>query len=477
MKKVNNLSIILIFLIYASSCKKAFLNVPTKNRLTLQEHVKDLPTMSEYLNGTYCFLSMQFFSGAAEIYPELIADNIRQASTGVSFMQQYYLWKQNIEVANLNSSWSMGYRIIRSCSFVIDKTEEYKSQDPGKANDLIGQAYAIRALVHFILVNKFAQAHNYTSDGSHPGIPYVTAFDWNEPVNGRQTVAEVYARLISDLNNAIQLLPASATSTLYMNRLAAKALLARVYLFKEDFAQAKNLAAEVSAQKPIMQTGYPSKLFTLEETEALFQLPPAETGVAMPGPVGAFTPTYSTFYQGLYFRDPVTYCVATLDITALLKSNAQDLRSSWISSGTINVITKYNENVVPGFSLPAASYYPTLLRSSEMYLTAAEAYAKLGNDDSARFYVNEIRARANIEVIDASVTGTALFDSICIERRKELAFEGLRMFDLLRWKQGVVRQDALSASAQTLPYPSDKAIAPIPLMDVTVTGLQQNPGY
>jgi hypothetical protein len=112
-----------------------------------------------------------------------------------------------------------------------------------------------------------------------------------------------------------------------------------------------------------------------------------------------------------------------------------------------------------------------------MYLTTAESYARLNNEDSARYFLNEIRTRANIPIVTSSVTGTTLMDTIYQERRREFAFEGLRMFDLLRLKKGVNRSDAWGSSVQTLPYPSDKAIAPLPQNDVKVAGLSQNIGY
>ena len=63
------------------------------------------------------------------------------------------------------------------------------------------------------------------------------------------------------------------------------------------------------------------------------------------------------------------------------------------------------------------------------------------------------------------------------ERRKELAFESLRMADLQRWKAGVHRMDVLPGYPANLPFPNDKAIAPIPLADITYTGIPQNSGY
>lgn len=63
------------------------------------------------------------------------------------------------------------------------------------------------------------------------------------------------------------------------------------------------------------------------------------------------------------------------------------------------------------------------------------------------------------------------------EWRKEFCFEGFRMWDLQRWKLGVNRTDVFSGSPAVLPYPSDKAIAPIPRQDVNLGGIPQNPSY
>jgi len=182
--------------------------------------------------------------------------------------------------------------------------------------------------------------------------------------------------------------------------------------------------------------------------------------------------------QGQFFADPELYFTASNDIAAILKENPQDARNVWVTqSGTDWNITKYPMDVVPGFGEPAGSYYQTVFRSSEMYLTAAECYANLNNEDSARFYLDAIRKRANVNAATSTATGVALMDSIYKERRKELAFEGLRMYDLLRWKKGVNRTNPFNPAAESLPYPSDKAICPIPLQDVNLSGLAQNPGY
>lgn len=474
----------LLLLFNSLSCKKDFLDVPNKTNLLRQQYVVDLNTTQHFLNGTYVELAMNFYYGMSVIYPDLIADNIKPRS-GSSFIPFAYNWKQQADDTqpmkmlqdnmNANAIWMAAYRIIRDCSFILETVDKYRDQGPARTDEIKGQAYAIRALMHTTLINTFAQPFDFTAGGAHQGIPYITTSDWQQPVS-RETVADVYKYLIDDLNNAVRFLPAGSANKNIMNQNAAKALLARVYLFKGDYNAAKSLARDVGEKVPIMKgAAYPNKLFTPEETEALFQLGPSSNNVA--GGAG----DYTTNFAGVYFAPPEYnfQFAATEEIADMLIENTADVRRKWVKKNGGNwQITKYPVNVIPGFSVPTASYYQTVLRSSEMYLTAAEAYARLGagSEDSARFYLDAIRKRADPTALPSSATGAALLDSICKERRKELSFEGFRMFDLLRWKKEVIRRNGSSVE-QTLPYPSNKAIAPIPLLDVRVSGLQQNPGY
>jgi starch-binding outer membrane protein, SusD/RagB family len=476
------LSVLMFFILVFPSCKKDFLDVPNKSVLLRQAYVTDLKSTGEYLNGIYVELSLYLYQGYNVIYGDLVADNLKPV-TGTIPLINHYNWAQMADndlrpnptlTINMNPLWSNGYRIIGSCNFLIEEVDKYRDEDQEKADDIKGQAIAIRALIHSAIVNVFAQPYGYTANASHPGVIYKTSSKYNDPVS-RYSVGEVYGKLIDDLNDAIRLLPdnpKTVTETnrrLVMSRIAAKALLARIYLYKGDYNAAKNLAAEVGRSVPIMSSAnYPSKLFSGQETEALFQLPPSLNAVT--GSAGNF----NALYAGGYFVSPSKQYVATSDLIALFKQNTQDKRSVWVAAD--GSVSKYPTNILTG-ALARYAYYQTILRSSEMYLTAAEAYANLNNNDSARYYLDAIRKRANPSLTDITATGTALLDSVYQERRKEFAFEGTRMFDLLRWKKGVARTDATSPSAQNLVYPSNKAIAPIPTSDVDINGLDQNPDY
>lgn len=475
---------LIYFIIYSciiilTGCKKAFLDVSDKQNIERQDYVVDLNTTKEFLNGVYVLFSQDFYQGHNQIYPEIVADNVKPITTYFNVLTSHYNWSMTTPANdNMNRLWLSGYLIARSCSFVLEKAEEYKNQSPQLASDLKGQAHALRALVHFIMINTFAQSYNFKPEASHPGIPYAKSHDWTQKLP-RLTVAEGYNEILFDLTKALELLPATPLNVssdkikFVMNADAAKGLLSRVYLFKEDYARSKDLSVAICKKIPLLnESDYPSKLFTTEETEAILQLVPA-----YPDGVNG---SYFTNYQGSFFYDGMfSQFLATADIKELLTKDPNDRRKSWISSGGVgeDTIVKYPRGLIPGFYPAAGAYYQTILRSSEMCLTAAECFAHLNVDDSARYYLDAIRLRANPTASPTTTSGATLLEAIQLERRKELAFEGFRIFDLLRWKKGVNRADAVSGAPKTLSYPNNFAIAPLPDIDVKVAGMPQNPGY
>lgn len=472
--------LIIVFTLF--SCSKDFLDVPDKTVLIRQAYVVDLKTTSDYLNGIYVNLSTVFLEGETIIYPEIISDNIKPVSGSQSFFS-HYSWNQqgnddnsstlNPSTRNANGLWFSGYGLIRDCSFAIDAAEKFESENVELANAIKGQAYGIRALVHFYLVNVFAQSYNFSNDGAHIGIPYITTSDFTQKVS-RSSVSNVYDLMLADLTNASNLLQSSDLDVLHFGKTAVDALLSRIYLFKGDYKNALTYAERVIKVVPLMteKNGYPQKLFTQKEAEALFQLPPAYVGI--PGSAGE----YYTDFAGLLFTDPLLYYLPTEDVVDVLQEDSADVRSSWVTNSNGKwLINKYPKDVIPGFYFPSASYYQTILRSSELYLTAAEASAKLNDEAKATFYLDNVRLRANPKSKGTTTTGAALLDLIYKERRKELSFEGLRMFDIQRWKMDIIRKDPLTTSASKLIYPNSKSIAPIPLQDVNLSGLQQNNGY
>ena len=110
-----------------------------------------------------------------------------------------------------------------------------------------------------------------------------------------------------------------------------------------------------------------------------------------------------------------------------------------------------------------------------------EANAMLGNDGPAMDDLNDLRAARIVGYVDENLTGNALMDAIAVERRKELAFEGHRWFDLKRKNLPIVRgADCVSGPAVTCSLDANdfRIVTPIPQSEVFANdNITQNPGY
>lgn len=156
----------------------------------------------------------------------------------------------------------------------------------------------------------------------------------------------------------------------------------------------------------------------------------------------------------------------------------QILEKSCTSRWAVNLIQKFPRNDTQDDNVH-------VLRLSEMYLIKAEAHAQLNEDTDAQQALDVIIHRAlEIPVPPDTLpvsteTGQALQDKILLERRKELAFEGFRLFDLTR--HGITfnkyRQDGDPIEINA---PANRTILPVPIDEINVNpniANQQNPGY
>ena len=119
-------------------------------------------------------------------------------------------------------------------------------------------------------------------------------------------------------------------------------------------------------------------------------------------------------------------------------------------------------------------------RLSEIHMIRAEAAAEKTSPDFnlANADLNLIRKRADASVTNLNLTiKSDLIDAILLERRKELAFEGNLLYDLMRRKKDVVRVDVVAA-IKNLPTTDNKLVMPFPINTINANiNMFQNPGY
>jgi hypothetical protein len=297
------------------------------------------------------------------------------------------------------------------------------------------------------------------------GIPIVTEVDpFQKPA--RNTVKEVYDQVIADFNSALGLI-GDGDDSFVLTKNAVKALLSRVYLYKEDWTNAAAMANDVinSGDYSLVANGSYATIFSGDHSsETIFEIdmnPTDRRG----------TDALSGMYLGSGYGD---YLPST-DLLNLIP--AGDERGTLFKfDGNIGGGI-YGDLRVNKFSSTLGEDNTPVIRLAEVILNRAEANYHLNNTSAAQADVNLIRKRGLPTAADVTATGAALLDEILLERRIELSYEGHRLFDLVRYKKGVTRVDCTAATC-SIAYPNDRFILAIGKFETDVNeNIVQNPGY
>lgn len=374
---------------------------------------------------------------------------------------------------SLNSSngtvalaWTAAYRTINESNlFVKNITANSGVVSAEKEKQFIAEAKFIRSLSYFYLVNLWAQPYGFTAGATHLGVPLVlTSSDAPfSPENqiSRNTVKEVYDQMIKDLEEAVVDLPASsATPTLSSvaraTKGAAYGLLARINLYKKDYAKALEYANKVESLNVFKLNASPAEGFdTYITPENIFSV--AHNGGDNPNTNHALGQHYAPTQRADIQIDP--------KYVALM--SATDLRRTELVKEANGAFwtAKYTR----------VSDWAPILRYSEILLIKAEALANIasGVDANAVALVNQVRTRSKATAI-APATKAELVAAILNERRIELAFEGQGLFEFLRTGRNLPAHSVVPEYK----FGNGLLVFPLPLNDVQRNpNLVQNEGY
>ncbi|AYB33386.1 RagB/SusD family nutrient uptake outer membrane protein [Chryseolinea soli] len=439
---MKKLLILITILLPLASCD--VLNVDSQSAVPEEKAIKDKKGIEKGILGAYTsFQELGYYGRSYIIFSDLAADNLEQPVDGTA--ASYTQIDNNVvlpENAGIADIWSGGYEGINIANNIIAKVPEMTDMTDAEKNQALGELYFIRAFNHFSLVNWFG------------AIPVKT-----EPTTGatgldvaRDPVAKVYDQIIADLTFAEQNLAAGGTKV-RASKYAATALLARVYLYKGDYANAKTKATDVITNGGYDLLDY-ADVFTDESAESIFEIDFTE--------LNRNRIAEYNFPKTLNGRREVA---PTASILAAYETGDERFAGSIAFAGTLAYPIKYDD-----LSLGADNVI--ILRLAEMYLIRAEAEAELqGNVSNIQGDINVIRTRAKLP--DTSASSFAdLLRAIEKERRVEFAFEGHRWFDLVRTGRAVEVLLSVNNVNQTL--------WPIPLSEIltnTNPGMTQNPGY
>lgn len=455
----------------ALSCDSEIDDIAPENDLSADVIFSTFTTIEAATVGIYDGMQDGGFIGQPEYISDFMSDNVNFVGSFTT-LQDIRDFDANATNNTIAGQWFDVFDVIRDANNIIinlpgvDPANVSFISSSNSTNfetlrtQFIGEAHFSRALATFQGVNMFAQPFQF-SNGSNLGMPLVTEFFEGdvEPFQlARATVNETHAFIESDLIIAMNSLP--ETNDIRASSTSAKALLSRLYLYREQWNEAATMANEVIGTSGFsLAPDY--TFYNNPSSEHIFRIINQPDDPAFGNPFDTFyNPTSNNGRGDLTFSD---------DLIAAFEAEPGDLRFALsiedVDAGdnAARFTTKYPNGAT-------SESDPNVLRMGEMYLNRAEANLRGGTTigDTPLNDVNAIRVRAGLDPLTA-----VTLDDILLERRKELAFEGHRRMDLLRNNLNLKPDNgAISAPG------ADKVILPIPTDELNANpNAVQNPGY
>ena len=446
-KYIAGIYLLIIGLAFAS-CEKYLSESPADSILS-ENAITDAGTARAAIIGAYDAVQGYYASS----YPTLgtiTTDNVIFNGT----LSQYLQLDQNaVPTDNVItvSAYQGIYRAINSANSVIAKLGSGSINDPLltdlEKSKILGEAYFIRALGYFDLARGWSGVQlqlKPTSDLSV--LKGVT----------RSTLSQTYDQVQADLVQAETLLPEDATTRNRAQKSTARALRARLHLYREQWTDAETYATQViNSSKYALVKPY-KNFFTSPflSSESVFEL--------------TFSSNDKNSFWNLWYPSTVggqfTLKPSNSLITKLNDANIGGSRKALIAGTGANVYgVLYNTTS----SSTDPSY---VIRLAELYLIRAEARAKKSTPDLAGAIsdLNVIRSRADVPLFTGS-TQADVIQAIEDENSLEFAFESHRWFDLVRTKRAGTVLGITNSNFWLFPIPYSDVLS-----DPDVV---QNPGY
>ncbi|QES90386.1 RagB/SusD family nutrient uptake outer membrane protein [Rhizosphaericola mali] len=461
-------------LIGLTSCSKSFIERNPVDPVTEPEAITNASGMQDALVGVYAsYRATSFYGEDLPIIGDVSADNsfIAASNSGYYLTPYQYTFVNND--ANYTEMWKQGYNIILNANKIINSSPTGDAETIG---EIRSQAYALRALAYFKLINIYARP--YTDNPSDSGIS-ITLTDSSAAKPSRNTIKQVYTQIISDYKAALDSAPAYDNSVT-LSQYAIEGLLSKAYLYMGDYTNALTQAEDVinnSGFSLVPSSSYASfwsnAAVQQNQQEVMFEI---DANSINNNGYDDFAGQYANGYSQI-FCDSALYA----------SYSSTDVRRSVLESDTTLVAGK-PRIVVHVNKFPNAANADRdnikVIRLAEVYLIAAEAAYRTGDQATALQYLNALAQTRDPQLTAYASSGTQLLTDIINERRKELAFEGDRLYDLNRLQQTLYRNGTpykglpLTSQYITIAYDFYKRIAPIPLDELNAnSNMTQNPGY
>lgn len=456
---MRKLLYILAIMVLATSCDE-WLDIKPKGKIIPEKADDYLLLMDQalsngssvgwvksYGNELYITDDVSLTDGA---YATYFSDNNKNA---ISWAEHIYLDSEE------DPDWKTLYNQIYVANVVISEVRGVPGSDALK-NQLYAEAKVHRAFAYLTLVNLYAKHYNSSTAAADLGVPLLTKPQL-EGALPRASVKAVYDLILSDLDEVVGFLPNTSAKNHRPSKASLYALLSRTYLFMGD---------------------YPKALDNATKSLSLYKFMYNYNSL----PKNSWYPTLIDIPKGYLNQEQLLHKEATNTYSLIYPSqslmNAYDQDNDIRFAGLYDFewFEPYTNKIYFQEHLTGRSYG---LSVPEMILIQAECYARANNVDEAITRVNYIRQnriKAAAYAPLTATTGAEALEVVKKERRLELAFKGLRWFDLKRYNAfdnaNISIQHTINGKVYTLEANSNRWVLPIGRKYIQMNPeIEQNP--
>lgn len=442
----------LIYIIIAISffgCKKSFLEqAPNGNSISANTYYNSISEVEGATFVQYTFIDYNDWWQTQwwrSVSGEAASDNAWigvNGGQGTAVQAAHYTL--NAENDRVEAHWIMTYKAIFGFNATIEGIEK-STVDATVKSRCIAELKFLRAFMYWDLVRNWGDVPLITKTLSPAQNDY-----------GRTSAAEVYNFIKADLTAAIGVLPRkseySTSNKFRISKGAVQALLAKIQLYTENWAEASSLADQViNSGDYSLEPEFGSiwSMTNYNGRESIFETQ-FQFSVQYPT-IGNFFPTTSMSPA----ESGWGYFTPSSDLENAFKSEGDSTRLNWTimrhnfpvagdpavtrfdARPSSEKSARFNRKVyIPRAERTAGGRFSKdviHLRLADVYLIKAEAAAMLSQTNPALAALKVIRDRVGLTT-NMSLTGWTLIDAVRKERRLEMALEGDRLYDLRRWK-------------------------------------------
>lgn len=462
--KIRNILGVLLLATLSTSCQD-WLDVSPETEVKYDDLFSYKNGFKDQLTGVYTSLCTEDLYGAHLTFGMLDAlgqQYVWQREAGIYYHLNRFEYKNSTSEGIISGIWNNMYNTIANVNILLKGLDEYPNVLTAKERNIFkGEALALRAFLHFDLLRMFGKS--YVSGSAMKSIPYVKEI--SKEVPPLKTVAEVCDLAINDLKEAATLLEEDpiktgesstaflGTRSFHFNYYAVRALMARIYLYKNDKTNALANALEVIDSKK-----YPwvaEEKVTTSDRES-------RDGIFLPECIFMLNNTKLKSLTETYLKESDNNTTGNLlvmdnnvvnEIFEADKYGGTDWRYTYYFAS----LASYYQGSTKLFQVSSTyNNRQPLLRLSEMYLIAAECVT---SKKDALVYLNTLRHNRGFDesndLTEDKVTNDMLQGIIGKEYRKEFIGEG-------QWFFYCKRMDEALLPNVTVPFSKEFYVLPIP---------------